>query len=530
MALKDITGFIRRLSSTEGLKDATYGFPNGGYNPMTAFHGLAAGGGGSDTWAVRSGASGGAAVGAMTALGTPPTPVYYGGPGLGCQFSMNAASAAYFAEGTLANQVPFNGGTIMLSVRMPLGLATALTWNDPASVSTTSKLKIFEIANTAQTHTVGACVLPTRGLFGSIDNAVTAACTEQLGASAREIIVLRTNTGANQGVSIGIVRNGAIRGEITAGTCSEAAGLAGVGRGNFHYLGDGVVTGRSGAIFDDIALFSSRISDADVLTAAAEMRSNIESTTYAPTIQLDIMGDSITSGYYTTNCHSFAHIIQSLNPQLFVYAHGIAGSDSQVWSDASLFASFILGTPTGYSIRKRVGLIFLGHNAIPNGQSAATWIGYINTLADRYLALTGNKPYAMVPIVSGYFADPATNESLRQQYRAALKASSHLAGVVDTDVLDPSLVPFANSGYAAAWASGSSHRQVTVTGSASNLALPGTFTYSTKNIGADAIHPGPIGHLAIANVLLRDTTSGFAYAIGSVPRTNVTLRNRGFHQ
>jgi len=512
MAIKDITGFIRRFSSTEGMTDATYGFPNGSYNALTAFHGLTAGGGGSDTWAVRSGASGGQAAAAFTKLGTAPTPVYYGGPGLGCQFSMNAGSAAYFVESNNSYKVPFDGGTVMLAVRMPLGLASATVWNDYTSINTTAKLKIFELANQAQTKTLGAYLGYNRGLYGSIDNAATALNTVQCPPGcAREIIVIRSSGTAGQGVSIGIVRGGAIRGEATAGTTTAGD------KGYFNYLGDGVVTGRAGPIFDDIALFNSRLSDADVLTAAAEMRANIESTTYAPTIQLDIMGDSITGGYYTTNCASFAHILQSLNPQLFVFPQSIAGADAQVWSEVA--PSFVFGSPTGYNIGRRVGLIFLGHNAIPNGQTAAAWIAYINTLADYYLSITGNKPWAMVPIPSGYFADPSTNEALRQQYRTALKASTHLAGVIDTDVLDPSLVPFANSGYATAWAAGSTHRQITVTGSATNLALPGTFTYSTKNIGVDAIHPGPMGHQAIANVLMRATASGFAQAIGAVADT-----------
>lgn len=510
MALKDITGFIRRFSATEGMTDATYGFPYGSTNVATAFSAPGRGAGGTDGWATRSGATGGTAGLLLpNALGGPQT-AYVGGPGLAFQFDATGASPdMYYADGTVANQVPFDGGTMILCGRFPLSFAAVTDMTNPATINSSAKFWGISTLASGAGHYFGWYAQWNRAMFGSYDGAATVACAAQLSAG-REIIAVRSNTGANAGVTICVIRNGAIVAKLTAGTTSATTG-------NFVYLGsDAGGSSRGRFICEDIALFKSNLSDADVLTAAAEMRATYETTAYAPTMQLDIIGDSITGGYLTLNGASYVAHLAARLPNLFILPFGVAGADAQTWDSTTIFdGTLVGGYNTDYpTITKREGLVVLGTNGILAGQASATWIGYMNNVADRYLALTGKKPFAMVPVGCGHGTVGGNKETLRRQYRTALLASTHFKGVIDTDTLEPTLVPSSATDYATGYCMGGINFQLPTSTSGAH-ALPGTLVYNTKAVGLDGIHPGIIGHQAIANMLMRATSSGFAQAIGS---------------
>ena len=516
MALKDLTGFVRRFSATEGMTDATYGFPYGSTNVATAFSAPGRGGGGTDGWATRSGASGGASALFLPNTIGGPQPAYVGGPGLAFQFDATGACPdSYFADGTAANQVPMDGGTVLMCVRCPLGLASVTDMTNPATLNTSAQFWFSSLLYTFTNKWAGAYTTWNRALVGSLNGSATVANTGPQLSGGREVIAFRLNTGANLGMTIDMIRSGALVGSNTAGTAD--AGI----KANYHYIGSMMGAGnRAPFVLEDISFFKARLSDADLLTAAAEVRSTYESTTYAPTTMLDIIGDSITCGYLTVNCANYVAHLQARLPNLYINPMGVAGADAQTWDSTTLFDGSIVipgGTaPSGYSnCIKRVGLIFLGANAIGAGQSANTWIGYMNNVADRYFALTGRKPYAVVPICRGHGADPAANEALRRQYRTALLSSTHFAGIIDTDTLEPTLVPQSASAYDTGYCAGGVNFQLPTSTSGAH-ALPGTLSYNSRAIGIDGLHPGLVGHRAIADMLLRDTTSGFAQEVGAV--------------
>lgn len=431
---KDISGFLSRWSCHEGFTDAVCGHPDGGTNAATAFH-PPQGATGNGGWTTMSGANGGTARTFVANGIDGPAPAKGGG----LAFQINSQSQS---PGALlgASSVPANGGTIIMVVRCPLSYASVNDYASPGTVN--SSAKFWFAASTNFTHSIGMYMTYNRTLYGSYDEAATAACTEQIGA-AREVIVIRSDSTAGNGVTISLVRNGAIVGSVSAGTAAAAVG-------SFLSLMDG--PGGNGArgrgVVEDIATFNARLSDANTIGAAQHMRADHEATNYNPTTQLDVIGDSITSGYITACCANWVNALQEVWPSVFIMPHGVASADALTWDDTTFFNSFVSASmASGYSITKRVGLIALGTNAILNSVTADTWIASMNNVADRYLARCGSKPFALVPPTCSKMG--AAGEVLRRAYRAALLASTHFAGVIDTDSLAPSLVAQTTQGVAA---------------------------------------------------------------------------------
>lgn len=510
--VQDLTGFVRRFSCNEGLTDATYGFPYGSLNTATAFNSPGKGAGGSDGWNVMAGAAGGAAQKFIPNDLGGPCPAVGGGIAIQ-RNNAGVCSSAYFNEGTAGNRPPQNAHTIILCVRGMMSQNTVTTAYDPATLTEPSA-RPFNFTNFTQKFGVE---FVNRRLAGTLDNSTAGETGVALGAQ-REIIVLRGNTGTGSGsdgngLTTCVVRNGAIVGKVSSGTCTADA-LA------FCYLGDDGSGGKDWpGIVEGFAICKAFNSDADIITAANLIRAEHEAVAFAPTIQLSILCDSIGMGYKTTNGACWTSLIQDrLAPDVLVVPWAVSGISAEGYRDGGTVLD-ALGVfdddaiEAGYStITRRETLIALGTNDILTGVTAANYIASMNALADRILDARGRKPYAMVPACVGH-STPGTFEAARREYRTALLASTHFAGIIDTDTRQPALVPRANSAYACAECAGSLPFQIP-TASSGGLTLPGTLSYNSRAIGIDGIHPGPVGHSMIADMLLRDTESGFAQALG----------------
>ena len=169
------------------------------------------------------------------------------------------------------------------------------------------------------------------------------------------------------------------------------------------------------------------------------------------------------------------------------------------------------------TITKQRGIIILGANDLSAGTSASTFLSRCETIADSYLSLYGSRPFIVVPISRGD-SDPGARETRRRDYRTALLTSSKFAGIIDTDSREPGvLTALENSAYSCAeCVGGMAFMQPTL--AANNIALPGTLALNSKNVGSDGAHMGPMGHQAMANMLLSDTASGLAQELGSIPQ------------
>lgn len=509
--VQDLTGFVRRFSCNEGLTDATYGFPYGSLNTATAFNSPGKGAGGSDGWNVMAGAAGGAAQKFIpNDLGGPCPAV-----GGGIAFQRNnigVCPSMYFNESTDGNCPPQNAHTIILCVRGMMSQNTVTVAYDPATLTEPASRLIHQ---TNFTKMFGVEFI-NRRLAGTLNNSTAGETGVALGAQ-REIIVLRGNTGTGSGsdgngLTTCVVRNGAIVGKVSSGTCDGT-------KTNFFYLGVDNNSHYWPGIVEDIAICKAFNSDADIITAANLIRAEHEAVAFAPTIQLSILCDSIGMGYKTTNGACWTSLIQDrLAPDVLVVPWAVSGISAEGYRDGGTVLA-ALGVfdddaiEAGYStITRRETLIALGTNDILTGVTAANYIASMNALADRILDARGRKPYAMVPACVGH-STPGTFETLRREYRTALLASTHFAGIIDTDTRQPALVPRANTAYACAECAGSLPFQIP-TASSGGLTLPGTLSYNGRAIGIDGIHPGPVGHSMIADMLLRDTESGFAQAMG----------------
>lgn len=518
-APSSIGGFVQRWTARAGFKDTASGFPYGSTDVATSFIAPTSATGG---WTTAEGAT-------QTWANTGTrgaVPAYVGGPGLAFQLQSDGSAAdMQYNEGTAGNRMPVNASCVVISARFPMGVTSVTDYTNPASIVTSTNREMFLSTNFTNFFRL------TLGYNRKMAFGATAAGVESVGVApgaqslaarmgaGREIIVICNTSGTSR---CGVLRGDAIQfGTVTA-TLSASTG-------SFLAIGNQAASATSSAcVFEDISFFKTTVSEANALAAAIYVR-DYYGTYVVPTTQLDIMGDSITAGIGCGNCDNYvAHLEARLRSHaVHVNPQGVQGADAQTWNDVT-FQGLMLEQYTEMpTINRRVGLFYLGANALDavTPQATATWIGHMEGAADKYRALTGAKIVgAVVPVGRGHSSTPGTLETRRREYRTALLASSHFDFVIDTDTAAPELVPVAATNYDVGYCAGSEFFQLSRRVSTA-ASMPGTTAYNSRNIGIDGIHMGPLGHSRFASMLLDDATFAAAVRYRALLNTS-SLRNR----
>jgi hypothetical protein len=504
--------FIRRHTA-QNFTDTATGFPFGGTAVATAFNAPQYATGG---WAANEGT----AAKYQTNTANGPQPAYVGGPGIAfCPAESGATPDAYH---NAASGPSSNGCTIIMSVRTPMNKGAVTSTTNPASLSG-ALAHYHSIVNGAQTHNITIGYDQNRAIFAGVDSAIATSPGVQL-LAGREIIVLRGNS--DNSVSASVLRGGGLK-SVTGGASTTFTT-------GFNFIGSATASNFGYGVIEDITQINAVVNDANCIAYATWVRDTQADAFVTPTTQLDIIGDSITAGYDCSNCACYvAYLEAALRPKgVVINPQGILSADAVTWANSTFFNSMIkAATANGIAtITKRLGLMFLGANQMADliATDATTWIGQMNTVADAYVARTGaQKPWAVVPLCR-FGNDMAAKETLRRTYRTALLASSHFSGIIDTDTLAPFLVPATTTAYEAQRTMGSPWFQNPVNASGQGLRLDGTFVLNSKSCGTGGLHPGILGHQALATMMLNDSASGFGMAVGSLASGGNFGRNRRF--
>lgn len=526
-AITSLAGFGTRWSRNEGIIDSAFGNPKGGTNAASAFHPAGQGGAATDGWNAMSGLTAatftpGHSGGGTTEIGgglvlqwgsncLPSMVVNAGTMPVGLRMPANAATVI------LQGRFPFsvNGSKAPLVITGISAHATTPTITFSAAHGLTSGDYIWltgtnstpSIDGGPYTMTVtGASTVTVGGVdthlgagttgtgytlnasqtgwvffsgdgthsialrsqwsnipYAAYDGAAEASVSTAALSCAREQLVLRG--GAK--VSIGLIRAGVFVAVGTGNTTPAANAGTYVGLGND---GNAVSAEFFPYIPEDVIVCKQTNNNQDALDAAALALADHQSYTFNPTTQLDIMWDSIGASVLgPTNGCCVPNLLQMRLARLGVvcFNWSVSGSRASHWAQPGFLTTVVKASPAvGWNITKYVGLMMLFANDLFDGTDVATWIANKNLAADAYLALRGVKPHGVVGYPLGNLADPAGGETLRQQYRTALKASTHFAGVIDIDVVEPLLAPsVATAEGVARWAAGAPMQMIS--GSAS---------------------------------------------------------------
>lgn len=243
-------------------------------------------------------------------------------------------------------------------------------------------------------------------------------------ASGQRLRGFRDGATADQNTPLGTV--------MTDGITSKSLALGGQ-LGHVYGNNPTAILGE----YQALVVYPAALSDAEIDSITAALRTIYETQAPAPTQALFFVGDSITEGVGAAHNRTLARqLSDALATSTLARANGIAGVTA-----ASLSTSIFLA---GHGARWRhpgavnVAHILAGTNDITGGATASTIYGYLQTLVTNAKSATGFQRTALATILPRADATwTSAYETVRNDLNALIRANSAGADVVVDYAADP---------------------------------------------------------------------------------------------